>query len=78
MSEQLTPIGARPVAHVTPQTSETRIERYARQTRNATVFLAWLAGIMVALSLIAGIIVGIEIANTNNTNPPGTSSIYGG
>jgi hypothetical protein len=48
---------------------------YARQTRSATVFIAWMIGIGVAISLILGIIVGIQtdrVANELSNN--GSSS----
>jgi hypothetical protein len=50
------------------------MERYARQTRNATVFMAWLIGVLAALSLIGSIITAVEIAHLSNAINGGSSS----
>jgi hypothetical protein len=53
--------------------SETESLRYQRQTRNATVFIAWVVGVLVALSIIFGIIAGVQLAKIN-TNLTGGGS----
>jgi hypothetical protein len=55
--------------------NEPDIERYARQTRNATVFLAWVVGILVALNLAAVILVGVQLSKIaqNQTGTTNTS-----
>jgi hypothetical protein len=45
----------------------TDTERYARQTRNATVFIAWLLGVGLAVGLLAGIVV---VTRTNGGPEP--------
>jgi hypothetical protein len=55
----------------------TKLVEYARQTHSATVFIAWIIGIGVAISLILGIIVGVQtakVASELNTSGGGTSS----
>jgi t-SNARE complex subunit (syntaxin) len=53
----------------------TKLVEYARQTRSATLFIAWIIGIGVAISLILGIIVGVQTAKVaNELNNGGTSS----
>lgn len=47
-------------------------DKYARQTRNATVFLAWLAGIFTVLSLIGGIYAEVQLHTL--TSPPASAS----
>jgi hypothetical protein len=42
-------------------TSEPPERRYARQTRNATVFIAILAGIAAVITLVGVIIAGVEL-----------------
>lgn len=52
-------------------TREPAEQRYLRQTRNATVFMAWVIGVWVALSLIIGLVLGIGLmhaVNQINTN----------
>ena len=47
-------------------------EDYARQTRNATVFIAWVVGIFAVVSLIAGIVIGVSLIHAvNNSNGGG-------
>ena len=54
----------------TPRThargTETETIRYQRQTRNATVFIAWTIGIFALLALIGGIIGVAEIIHAFN------------
>lgn len=40
--------------------------RYARQSRNATVFIAWCVGVFIVLTLIGIIISTIQADNINN------------
>jgi hypothetical protein len=48
---------------------------YARQTRNAAVFIAWVVGIFAALSLIGGLVLGINLIHAmNNSNGGGRGS----
>jgi hypothetical protein len=42
--------------------SETAVERYARQTRNATVFIAWAVGIALVAGLILGIVATVDMS----------------
>ena len=44
----------------------TKLVEYVRQTRTATMFIAWVIGIGVAISLILGIIVGVQTAKVAN------------
>lgn len=41
---------------------EQQMLTFARQTRNATVFIAWIVGIGVAAAIIVGIILGVQEA----------------
>ncbi|MGH3218964.1 MAG: hypothetical protein ACRDPY_09700 [Streptosporangiaceae bacterium] len=43
-----------------------KLVEYARQTRSATVFIAWIIGIGVAIALVLGIIVGVQTAKVAN------------
>ena len=54
-----------------------QLVEYARQTRSATMFIAWIIGIGVAIALIIGIIVGVQtakVASELNNNGTSTSS----
>jgi hypothetical protein len=51
--------------------AETDEHRYARQTRDATVFIAWIVGIGVAIMLVLGIIAGVELAHLNSSSNGG-------
>ena len=53
--------------HGTPSPKEPPELRYARQTRNAAVFIAVLAGIAAATTLIGVIIMGVELHSLSNT-----------
>jgi len=55
---------------------ETDEHKYARQSRNANVFVAWVVGVFVLLSLIGSIYVGVMIGNAVNSfnNLGGTTS----
>lgn len=67
--------------YVSPPMSEEewreRMLNTARSTRSGVQFLAWLAGFLVVLSLILGIIVGVQLAKiaTNGTGVGSTSSV---
>lgn len=39
-----------------------RMERYARQTRTAAVFIAWVLAIGMAVGVIVGIVVAVQLA----------------
>jgi hypothetical protein len=52
--------------HGTPSPKEPPELRYARQTRNAAVFIAVLAGIAAATTLIGVIIMGVELHSLSN------------
>lgn len=53
----------------------TKLVEYARQTGSATVFIAWIIGVGVVISLILGIIVGVQTAKVaNELNNGGTTS----
>ena len=55
----------------------TKLVEYARQTRSATMFMAWIIGIGVAAALVLGIIVGVQtakVASELNNSGSGTSS----
>jgi hypothetical protein len=55
--------------HLTP--GEPLELRYARQTRNATVFIAWVVAIGVAFSIIAGLVIGTSIAHSVSSSGTG-------
>lgn len=40
--------------------------RYMRETRNAVVFIAWVVGIVCVISLILGIVAGVQLAKVNS------------
>jgi hypothetical protein len=46
--------------------TETATEKYARQTRNGVVFIAWVVGIIAVISLILGIIAGVQLSKIAN------------
>lgn len=48
-----------------PETSELK---YLRQTRNATVFIAWALGIGIALAIAWGIVAAMNAAAANSVN----------
>jgi hypothetical protein len=60
----------------TTDDNQKKMLEYARQTRNATVFIAWIVGIGVVATLIMGIIVGVQTAKVANelNSSNGTSS----
>jgi uncharacterized membrane protein SpoIIM required for sporulation len=48
---------------------EERMEAHAISTRNAVRFIAWVIGIWVVISVIAGIVIAVEISHAaNNVN----------
>ena len=49
----------------TSKQQEPDMHRFARQTRNATCFLAWLAALVFALSIIGGIIAAVQLSNAS-------------
>lgn len=49
-----------------PHGGETPEQRYARQTRTAVVFIAWVVGVVVVLTLIFGIIAGVQLGKIQN------------
>jgi hypothetical protein len=69
-------------AHAAPQTAvkppETIEQRYLRETRNAAVFIAVVVGIVAMLSLIAVIVVGVQLGKVDkqltNLNGSATSN----
>ena len=63
MSEDILPTHPEPTA---ADIQMIKLVEYARQTRSAMVFIAWIIGIGVAISLILGIIVGVQTAKVAN------------
>lgn len=65
-----------PTVGVLVRSSETDEHKYARQSRNANVFVAWVVGIFTVASLIVGIWVGVSIGKAVNSfdNLGGTST----
>lgn len=61
-----------PVTRVITREPET--ERYARQTRNATVFIAIIVGLGVLFSIIGGIVVIHEVSSIANPSGDAISS----
>jgi hypothetical protein len=60
-------------------TYEQQMLEYAKQTRNAAVFIGWVVGIVAVLSLIGVIITGVELSHlTNAVNGGGSSSCIPG
>lgn len=54
---------------ITPEkTHEQRMEEYAKGTRNATRFIAIVIAIWIAISLIAGIVIAVQINHASNSN----------
>lgn len=51
---------------------------YARQTRNAVVFIAWVVGIVLVLSLIGVIVTSAELAHLSNVINGGGSNCVPG
>jgi hypothetical protein len=49
-----------------PHAGETPEQRYARQTRTAVVFIAWVVAVVVVLTLIFGIIAGVQLGKIQN------------
>lgn len=47
------------------KTHEQRMEEYAISTRNGVRFIAWLMGIGVAISVIIGIVIAVQISHAN-------------
>jgi hypothetical protein len=46
-----------------PLPREEAMELYARQTRNAALFIAWVVGLIFVITLVIGIIAGVELAH---------------
>jgi len=58
-----------------PVNALSEIERNTRQTRNAVRFLAWLLGIVYALSMIGGIVIWVHISDAiNAVNSPNSTN----
>ena len=57
---------------------EIRLEQYTRQTRNAVTVIAWIVGLFAAVSVVVGIIAGVQLAKVqadlNNGTTPGCIS----
>jgi hypothetical protein len=53
--------------------NETPVEYYARQTRNATVFIAFIVGVVMMLSIIGGIVVIHDLSTI--VSPPSGDTI---
>jgi hypothetical protein len=51
----------------TQHTGETDTERYARQTRNAVVFVAVVVGLSMAVSLVLGIVAVISVTDLQHS-----------
>jgi hypothetical protein len=49
-----------------PQAQVDQMATYARQTRNAVVTMAWIVGLVFALSVIGAIIVGVELGKVSS------------
>jgi len=59
---------------ITPQPEDLALT-YVRQTRGATVFIAWVVGIVVVLSFIGVIVTAVELSHLSNAiNNGGGSS----
>lgn len=41
--------------------------KYMRETRNAVVFIAWVVSIVCVISLILGIVAGVQLAKVNSS-----------
>jgi hypothetical protein len=59
-------IAPKAAAGTAARPDETIEQRYARETRNAAVFIAVVVGIVATLSLIATIIVGVQLSKLNS------------
>ena len=56
---------------------ETDEHKYARHTRNATVFIAWLLGISTAVGIVLSILAVIDLGKTSHAlNPTPTATCY--
>ena len=63
-----------PSAQPAPQQREPLELRYARQTRNAAVFIAWVVGIGVFFGFIGGIYGAVQIAKIGSAFGTSTST----
>lgn len=52
--------------------------RYARETRNAAVFIAWAVGIVMVLSLISVIVTAVELSHVVNAVNGGSGNCVPG
>jgi len=59
------PAPAVPAVPAAARAGETIEQKYLRETRNAVTFIAVVVGIVAALSLIAAIVVGTQLAKVN-------------
>ena len=60
------------------RTRETDEHKYARQTRTATCFIAWVVAVLTLFSVIAGVYIAVTIGHfvSNTTGGGGGSGIY--
>jgi hypothetical protein len=72
-------------AHARVRVKETDEHLYARQTRNATVFMAWIVGIFTVFSVVVGIVAAIalthlaaSVSSTSGGNGSNFACIYNG
>jgi hypothetical protein len=65
-------------ATTTRPAAETNLERYARQTRTAAVFIAWVVALWLAVSVIGGIAVAVHVHEVNVQNQNGTNCLSTG
>lgn len=49
------------------KTHEQRMEEYAKSIRNAVHFIAWVIAIGIGISVIAGIVIAVQINHTANS-----------
>jgi hypothetical protein len=60
------------IPHVQTPDEHFRAEmlRYSRQTKNATVLIAWVMSLAVAFSLVIGLIAAVQLAKIGNVVSP--------
>ena len=61
-----------PPDQTTPQQDMQTLIRNTYETRNAVRFIAWVVGIYVLISLVIGVIVGVQLAKIGDTVNPNT------
>jgi hypothetical protein len=66
--------------YVSKWANETDEHKYARHTRNAAVFIAWLLGISAAVGIILGVLAVVDLGRTaqgiNNVLPSPSPTCY--